>query len=152
MIDLKNTRLYVTSTSIKNFSGRGLFNKEDSTTYAQVSSGGKVEETPNGVQVKGWLSKDGFGMKLPDYPGATKVDGYEFFLIKNMESAERLVPGSSSVNGIMGLAPRSTATSTNYVADLHTKGLIPSPVFSLLIADSTGQSSITLGDTNMFYV
>ena len=106
-----------------------------------------IERTVDGIP-----ATDSFGLKYPGIPVSSKVDGMDFFLIKNIEAAEEnLITDSTQVNGIIGMSREDLATS-NYIDKLFEQNLIPSRKFSLLLGDGDSSSSLTLGDSNQAYV
>ena len=106
-----------------------------------------IERTVDGVP-----ATDSFGLKYQGIPVSSKVNGMDFFLIKNIEAAEEnLITDSTQVNGIIGMS-REDLTTSNYIDLLFEQNLIPSRKFSLLLGDVYSYSSLTLGDSNQSYV
>ena len=157
LLDLATSGIYVTSKTIKNFDGHGVFNPDHSSTYQKLGSDDEVDviTVHNGEDhlFKGWRSEDTFGIEYREDTDASMTNRTMFFLITRIkDDSARLVSGSSSVNGYIGLAAMHQENETSYVQQLYDYKMIENPTFSMLLC-KRGQcdSSLTIGGNSTAY-
>ena len=112
--------IYVTEKDIKNFAGHGVFNPDHSDTYKKIGPDDEVDviTVHNGEEhiFKGYPSEDDFGIEYKHGTDLSMTNRTMFFLIKRIkDDSKRLVSGSSSVNGYIGLAAMHQVNENSYV-------------------------------------
>ena len=132
-----------------------MYDPDDSDTYIAIESP-EIDhfETWHGIQLKGYMAEDSFGLTLNGSTDSTMAELSDFFVIKRLKFGNELITGYDQINGYMGLAlPTPSTGNKSYITKLAEQGKISKPVFSLLLTyQSKGTSSITLGDYNPDYI